>query len=292
MHSRSRAGGAPGLVPGERSPGTSPGAPLSAVALVVALCLALVGAGCPAHVVLPPPPDPSSSSEELRAQYFEANRSMPVTREQRTPRARMFESTPTFLQRSISLKNGAEVHHVEDLRHLVADDSPAAQAIDLAIEKGGDARVINTSAGVTSGLGLLTGLGTLALGIMGVDTESILPSLRFGDDEKEQIPGYALYGGGTALLTLAIGTGLAVWGTSANDDAADARAQAFGLFDEGLRAKLGLPPLARDNRASSTIEPTGPSLAPAIGPDEKPALDIEKPSLDIENPELDVTPPE
>lgn len=221
------------------------------------LCAALLAssAGCAAHVVLPPPPDPSTSSEELRAQYFEANRSLPVTRAQRSPRARMFESTPVFLQRSIALKNGAEVHHVEDLRHLVADESPAATAIDLAVAKGNDARTIATAAAITSGVGLVAGLGTLAVGITGgVDTESFLPSWKFGAGPNEEVPGYVLYGGGTALVTLAIGTGLAVWGTSANDDAAEARAQAFSLFDEGLRAKLGLPPpaQARDDPGSTS----------------------------------------
>jgi hypothetical protein len=251
-----------------------------AAPLALVLLLAL-GGGCAAHVVLPPPPDPTTSSEELRAQYFEANRSLPVTREQRIPRARMFESTPVFLQRSISLKNGAEVHHVEDLRHLVADDSPAAQAIDIAVVKSSNARTIATSAGVTSGIGLAAGLGTLALGIMGVDTAELLPSFKFGVGDNDEVPGYVLYGGGAALVTLAVGTGLAVWGTSANDDAAEARAEAFSLFDEGLRAKLGLPPLARSERSSSTL-PSSP----------KDVLDVPKTDEPFETPELDVTPPE
>lgn len=223
------------------------------------VCVGVALVGCQAHVVLPPPPDPATSSETLRQEYFEANRALPATREQRAARTRMFESTPVFLQKSIALRNGAEVHHVEDLRPLVADDSLAAQAIDVAVARGADARLITTSAGITSGVGVLSGLATLTLGIMGVDTDDLLPPLRFGEDNSQTIPGYVLYGGGTALVTLAIGTGLAVWGSSANDDAAEARAQAFSLFDDGLRQRLGLPPLG----AVSTNAPTSPAdMAP------------------------------
>ena len=213
--------------------------------IVRALAVLTLTTSCAAHVVLPPPP-PATASEELRAQFYEQNRSEPVERGQRTPRARMFESRPTFLQRSVTLKNGADVHHVEDLRPLVADGSEAAQAIDVAMDKGGDALTITTAAGITSGIGMAAGLGALAVGIVGIN---FLPDVNIdrGLDESGAqrtpliIPGYVVYGGGTALITLAIGTGLAVWGSSVDDDAATARSLAFATFDDGLRLKLGLP---------------------------------------------------
>lgn len=265
---------------------------LPSVAALVSV--AALASGCPAHVVLPPPPD-ASSSEELRNEYFEKNRALPVERGQRTPRTRMFESKPTFLQRSISLKNGAEVHHVEDLRPLVADDSLAAQAIDLAIAKGADARTINTIAGVTGGLGVVSGLTTLVLGITGVDLESVLPSIDLGSSDPaipNKIPGYIVYGGGTALVTLAVGTGFAIWGSTADDDAALHRSEAFRRFDDGLRARLGLPPLAEHGEDDSSDSPTSSSPSSpspsSLKPTSEPLAPLEGPTPD----EMDVKPPE
>lgn len=270
--------------------------------LVVTLLAAVPAvASCAApHVVLPPPP-PQTASEELRAAYFEQNRAEPVDRGQLLPRARMFQSRPTFLQRNVALKSGAVVHHVEDLRPLVADGSEAARAIDAALEKSGEARSVNIAAGVTSGVGTALGVGALVAGITGIDT-SFLPGIQIGEPDDDGtpddifvIPGYIVWGDTAALVALATGTGLAVWGTSIDDDAASLRHEAFSAFDDGLRAKLGLPA-----KHSSTSAPAGspgaPTAVPAPeGAPTQPLAPLEVPPSDEPfatptSEELDVTP--
>jgi hypothetical protein len=189
-------------------------------------------AGCPAHVILDAPP-PADAPEAMRASYYQSHRPQKARRENFQVRSRVGSAAPAIALKTLTLKNGVTINHVEDLQVMVSDESPTSKAIAEAIDARERANIIT---GVGVGVGAV-GIGAGSALLLADVFTSAPPS----EDNASTLPTLVLIGGGALATGVVVGAGLAVWGTMTRDVEDDATTRAFRSFDGDLRIRLALP---------------------------------------------------
>jgi hypothetical protein len=203
----------------------------------------LASGACRTHVVVPDAP-PQSTAPEVRRFFYEAHGPLPIEREDVRLHRAPLADRPTVDVAQVRLRSGEHVTMVEDLRPLVDEGSPTADAIDEAL----DARA---RADVVSGVGIgLLGLGFGAATVLLAVHTGLLPLSPdqgpgpIGDTEDVPpfvIGALAASGGGLVLGSAGIAWGLV---DRQREDAATT--QAFRGFDADLRAHLALQASTHD----------------------------------------------